>query len=129
MPDRRLQNLLEQYIGDYVQLDVVSAMALDRDRSWNADEVAHAFGLDINRAVTELEALCARNLLDVILASSVRYRFAPGTPQVAADMEELLAAYRLRPAAVLSLLAEQTRTRRIREFADAFDLRRKRDRG
>lgn len=107
---------------DDLQLLVLAAN--DRGRWWDAATVARELGVHEAGARGLLEHLAAHNLLDIRVTGDVRYQYKPGTPELAAVAEGCLAAYRTSPAAIWRDLARQGGGRAIRDFADAFRIRR-----
>jgi hypothetical protein len=67
--------------------------------------------------------LATRNLLAVKLGNEVSYRFEPGNQRLRATSEAFAAAYRHNAPALLRLVAERQK-RAVRDFADAFRIRR-----
>src|SRR4051812_19225446 len=87
MPDNAdIERLLHAYIDSPAQLEALAAMAANATRSWSAQDVADMFGVSLSQASRDLESLCARNLLDVRITNTVRYRFVPGQSRVAEDI-------------------------------------------
>ena len=56
---------------------------------------------------TLLDRLCSQNLLDIRVTDDVRYRYRPGTGDLAAAADALLAAYRRDPLAVARLVTDR----------------------
>jgi hypothetical protein len=76
-----------------------------------------------------LERFAQQNLLDIRISDDVRYRFQPGTDQLETAASAFAAAYRRDPALVVQYVAESAaETDSLRDFADAFRIRRRDDR-
>jgi hypothetical protein len=104
------------------KLEVLLFLLRTPNRYWSAQEVATALALPEAMATRILDALCARNLLDVRTASDVQFRFAPLSDGLAESVKLLEGAYRNHRSAVLSLILSRTE-RSVREFADAFRIK------
>jgi hypothetical protein len=127
--DDRARRVLESCIDSILQLDLLATMVAARDRYWGAETVASEFGVELAVAASDLEALGRRNLLDVRISTSLKYRFAPGSEQLLSDIVHLLTVYRRYPVPIRAVIADKARTQPIRDFADAFDLRKRERRG
>jgi hypothetical protein len=117
--------LIERVVG-IDDLDVLLLVCRTADRWWDARSIAVETGLPPSQAAAALERLGAKNLLDVRLAADVLYRFHP----VAAELGELVArvveAHRTHRAAVLSVVLGARPTDALRDFAEAFRLKKDR---
>ena len=69
-----------------------------------------------------MDHLAAHNLLDIRITADVRYRFRPGTEDLQTAAREFADQYRTRPLPLLELVSGTRRS--IRDFADAFRIRR-----
>ena len=98
--------------------------AADRERWWDAAAVSRELGLHEPEARRLLEHLAARNLLDIRVTADVRYQYRPGSAELAAAAEAALAAFKANPAAVWRALVRKGGGRAIRDFTDAFRIRR-----
>ena len=68
----------------------------------------------------------AHNLLDIRITGDIRYQYRPGTPELRESAEACVAAFRTRPLDLVQLVTGPSATS-VRDFADAFRLRRKQD--
>lgn len=105
-------------------LHLLVATSSDRNRWWDAAAVARELVIVEEDARQLLEHLAAHNLLDIRVTGDVRYRFRPGTQELAAAAEACVDSYRAKPAAVWRALGSGRGQRAIRDFADAFRIRR-----
>ena len=92
-------------------------------RWWDAGSAGRALGVNPGTTHRDLERLATRNLLAVNLGNDVSYRFEPVSPSLGATSEAFAAAYRNNPRALFRLVAER-QNRTMRDFADAFRIRR-----
>ena len=119
---------VKAHIRSIQDLHLFIAMATAPDRWWDEDAVAREFTIDRREARNVLEHLAAHNLLEIKLTDDVRYQCRPGTPELARDVAACLEVYRANPIALWRLAPVSAERRSIRDFADAFRLRRD-DRG
>ena len=117
------QALLDRQIGRFEDLEVFVFLADAPDRWWGAQNVARELHVGGAEARAALERLAAANLLDIRLTDDVRYRFRPGTEALRQAADDLIDAYRANPFAVARRVAAM-RGRNLRDFADAFRMRR-----
>ena len=103
-------------------LEVLVACMDSPERWWNAADMALQLGLSQGAARRSLDQLARHNLFDLRVTDDVRYRFSPGTPELEADTRAWLGEYRRNPLAVVRSIP---RGRSVRDFADAFRIRRK----
>jgi hypothetical protein len=117
-----------QFVNDTVdsveQLELLVMLIESSGRWWDAVSAGHALGLSPETMQRGLERLATRNLLAVNLGNDVGYRFEPGSPSLRATSEAFATAFRKNPRALFRLAA-QSQKRAIRDFADAFRIRRK----
>jgi hypothetical protein len=107
-------------------VEVLVVLLQQRGRTWSAEAVGKALGLEPETAARRLEFLSTRNLLSVRVANDLLYQFNPGTEELETSTIALADLYRERRLAVIGLIA-QRRSAAIRDFADAFRLRRRED--
>lgn len=93
------------------------------DRWWDAAAVARETGLGEGSARHALDNLARGNLLDIRITGDVRYSFSPGTEDLRESARRLASAFRSSPVAVVKLVADSG-PRSVRDFADAFRIRR-----
>lgn len=119
---------LHDYIRSVDDLHLLVAVASHAERWWDADSVANDLLIDTRDARGLLEHLAAQNLMEIRITGDVRYQFRPGTQALNDVAQACLSAYREHPVAVLRAVAGSGGRRGIRDFADAFRLRRDGDR-
>jgi hypothetical protein len=108
-------------------LQVFVAAIDTRERWWDAVSMAREIGIGESAARQSLDRLARRNLLDIRVTGDVRYRFRPGTPDLDAQAAAFAAAYRKNPVDVVRLIVGSL-PNSLRDFADAFRIRRDDDR-
>lgn len=118
---------LADHVRSLEELQLLIAVIQSPDRWWDAAAAARELGIPGPVARRAFDHLAARNLLDIRITGDVRYQFRPGTDQLRADALAAEQAYRLDPLAVVQGVTG-TAKRGIRDFADAFRIRRDDDR-
>lgn len=113
---------ISQYVDSVEQLELLMLLARTGGRSWTADDVATTLGLSPASVTRNLEALASRQLLSATPGPPTRYRYAPATDALRADVQKLADAYRDHRTAVINRVASKFLDR-IREFSDAFKIK------
>lgn len=125
-----LPDVVASFLRDHMRnredLHLLVAVSSSDQRWWDDATVATELFMDRAQARGVLEHLAAHNLLEIRLTEDVRYQFRPGTPQLRDAALSAVAAYRSRPDAVLHALGDQRHQRGVRDFSDAFRIRRDR---
>jgi hypothetical protein len=128
---RDLPPLVRAFMADHIrtldELQLLITCLYTEDRWWDATAVARELGLSTVAARHALDHLASRNLFDIRITGDVRYRFRPGTEELYAAARVLAETYRADPAGVINLVAGAPR-RSVRDFADAFRVRKDDDR-
>ena len=114
---------IARYIGSVEELHVLVTCVRERDRWWDPRAIGSELGMSETAALRTFERLARHNLLDVRVTEAVRYRFAPVTHEVELRALAFADAYWTNPLAVTQVVASFAR-RDIRDFADAFRIRR-----
>lgn len=99
-----------------------------RDRWWDAAGIARAAAISEFRARRILDQLARANLLDIRISDAVRFRFAPGVEELEQQAMAFASAYHSNPADIVKLIARSTVSDSVRDFADAFRIKRDDDR-
>ena len=97
-------------------------------RWWNATAVADHLSIEESGACAALERFTRGNLLDIRVSDDVRYRFKPGTEELEAQAWAFAAAFRHDPVAVVQFVSRSATPDSVRDFADAFRIKRHDDR-
>jgi hypothetical protein len=123
-----VRRFIEARIDSIEQLEIVLLLYRYPERSWTARDIADTLRLSPRAAARDLEMLARRNLLDVRLGDTVRYRYAPAVPELAAAARAVAECYRDKRTEIVALVAARGR-RSLRDFADAFRITKDRDDG
>ena len=94
----RLSLAIDTSVGDHpislYEIEVLATM-IDRPRRWwDARQISNELGIPIPAARGVLDRLARLNLFDIRITDEVRYRFQPGTTELAHSVSRLVAAYR-----------------------------------
>ncbi len=100
----RVAEFTRRYLETIEDLQVLIACMDAADRWWSSDSMARHLGITAGHARRALDRLVRGNLCDIRVSADVRYRFAPGTPDLGADASAWLAEYRSNPLPVVILL-------------------------
>jgi hypothetical protein len=119
-----VSNFLRAHIASVDELELLMLLVMASDRWWDATSSSRELGMSIARARAGLDALASHNLLDIRITEDVRYQFRPGTPDLEAAALALATVYQRTPAAVVHVIARSA-PRHVRDFADAFRIRRR----
>lgn len=93
----------------------------ERDRSWSVDDICEALACPRSWAVIQLDAMASAGLLEF---NGTECRFAPANAELERGTEALQEAYRLQSREVVRFVFS-TPGRDLKEFSDAFRIRRK----
>ena len=115
-----------RHVRTLAELQLLMAIAQSGDRWWDAASAAREAGLSLQDARRALDYFGAHNLLDIRITGDVRYQYRPGTPELRDSAEACVAAFRRRPLDLAQLVTGPSATS-VRDFAEAFRLRRKQD--
>jgi hypothetical protein len=99
-----------------------------RDRWWDASTVARTLAIAESHARRLLDQLARSNLLDIRISEAVKFRFEPGVRELEQAATAFAAAYHSDPTGIVKLIARSTIDDSVRDFADAFRIRRDDDR-
>ena len=115
---------IRDYIRDIDDLLLLEALANNAERWWDGAAVADELLVDQREAGRLLEHFAARNMLEIRVTDDVRYQFRPGTQPLDDAAQACLSAYREHPRAVWREVTGSSGRRNLRDFADAFRIRR-----
>jgi hypothetical protein len=119
-----VRSFVAAHIRSLQDLHLLVGMACAPDRWWDEDTAVRELGLDRRVARAGLEHLAAHNLLEIRVTDNVRYQFRPGTTDLEQAVAASVEAYRTNPVALWRLAPATREQRSIRDFADAFRVRR-----
>ena len=120
---RAVTEFVRRHARSAEEWHLLLAMMDGPERWWDATSASAEAGISVSAARRALEHFAAGNLLEIRITGDVRYQFRPGTPELAEAARATAEAFRRDPLAMLALLPPQ-RTNAIRDFAEAFRLRR-----
>jgi hypothetical protein len=115
------------HIATLEQLELLLLLMQAPDRWWDARSASSELGLHPESSRRALDHLAAHNLLAIRVTGDVRYQYQPGEPGLADAARAFAETFRAQRAAVLQLVVRRER-RSIRDFAEAFRIRRDDDR-
>jgi hypothetical protein len=131
VPNAEIPPAVVRFVRDNIesleQFELLTLLMKSPDRWWDAPSAAEALGISTAAARQTLERFATRNLLAITLTTDVRYQFQPGEARLRETVEALADAYRRDPIAIVRLVTDIQR-RAMRDFADAFRIRRDDDR-
>jgi hypothetical protein len=123
-PPADVVHFVRSHVRTIEELDVLIFCIDHRDRWWDAAAVAQRASLNASAAMRALDHFVRANLLDIRISDAVRYRFHPGTEDLTMLATAFAAAYHENPVAVVKLVARSAVSDSVRDFADAFRLKR-----
>jgi DNA-binding IclR family transcriptional regulator len=95
----------------------------ERDRAWSVDAICDALGCPSSWAVAQLDAMGEAGL---VVQAGPDWRFAPSSSELDEATAALQDAYRLQSRDVVRFVFA-TPGRDLKEFSDAFRMRRNQD--
>jgi hypothetical protein len=115
---------IAQHIESAELLETLLLVHSAPERDWTPDDVARSIYTVPASAIRRLEQLVALSLAARRAGDAdPAYRYAPGSPDLAAQVDALAAAYRAHRVAVINLVYAPAPPDPLRSFADAFKLR------
>lgn len=118
---------LSEHVGNLHRFQLLLRLIQGGDRWWDAASAAREVGITPEEAHAALDHLAKHNLLDIRITGEVRYQFRPGTDTLREAAQACVDEFRRKPVEILEVVTGMPR-RRIRDFADAFRIRRDDDR-
>jgi hypothetical protein len=115
-------SFVENYFDSIEQIEALSLLVQNPDRTWTADEVNHELRSSPRSLLVRLETLHGMGALQKADGSPPRFQFKPRTPETESLIAELLEAYRTRRIAVINLIYSRP-PKALQSFADAFKLK------
>ena len=124
-----LPPLVLAFVADHIrsleELQLLMAVIHAPERWWDAASAARELIMPLGNARRALDHLAAHNLLDIRITGDVRYQFGPGTDDLRTAARACVEAYDAHPQEVVDLVRGKTS---VRDFSDAFRIRRDDDR-
>ena len=131
MPQQELSpqvlTFLAEQVGSLETFQLLIKILQSPDRWWDAGTAARELGIAERDAGRALDSLAKRNLLDIRISDDLRYQFRPGTEELREAAYACADAFRRKPVLVLQAITGAKR-QSLRDFADAFRIRRDDDR-
>ena len=122
---RRAAAFIAEHIDSVMQLEVLLLLHADAARAFSSADVGSELRIDSAWVEGTLRGLCARHVLSCTSDDKSLYRYA-ATGETDAAVAELARAYADRRVTVIGLIFAKP-TDKIRSFADAFRLRKEKD--
>jgi hypothetical protein len=117
---------VRQFIADYIasvaDLEVLLLLRGAADREWSAAEVGKMLYTMPEMSSAQLVRLHAQKLLEAAESSEPRYRYAPGTPELARTIDQVAKLYSERRVSMITAIYNRP-IDKVQTFADAFRLR------
>lgn len=127
VPDSRLSEGVKRFIADHIDsaesLEILLYLHRNPDQGHTAEMLGPAVYTVPAAALLRLEALVAAGFARSDGAANPSYRYAPASPVLARQVDELAEAYRANRVGVIQTIFAQPRTP-AQSMADAFRLRR-----
>jgi hypothetical protein len=126
MTERRLSEAAEQFlnarIGSMLHLEILLVLRRDAQQWATPASLAAALRVSVESTERALEHIGAANLIDVKIANSLAYRFAPIDDRVRPLIDEIAAVHYEDRQALEVILTRRGGSEAARAFADAFRL-------
>jgi hypothetical protein len=133
-PPHDVQILLRDHIESYEQLELLLLMRSERGAAWTEETLTARLHLAASLVAAALDGLKSAGFVQAQVQGGARhYTYLSQSDEVEATVDRLAAAYREYPIPIIKLMSanaiERLRTSALRTFADAFILRKDKDRG
>jgi len=131
-PDVRL--LLHEHIESYEQLEMLLLLRADETTTWTQETLGERLRMTSSLVQAALQGLESAGFVEARAhEGGKRYSYVCQSDDVEATISRLVAAYRENPIPIIKVMSanslERLRTAALRTFADAFILRKDKDRG
>jgi hypothetical protein len=120
-----VRRFLNDHVESVVQVEALLLLHARPDEAFGRADVAAALKVEPAWAEAQLSNLRDRGILSEVAAGS--YRWAPATPEIGAAVAGLARAYADRRVTVIGLIYAKP-SEPLRSFADAFRIRKDKDR-
>jgi hypothetical protein len=122
-----VQQFILKNIDSVAELEALLIMAGHARETWAVEGVARRLYIPESDTAMLLEKLHARGLIAMDSAQPLRYRYRPETDELAGLVGQTSAIYARHLVPVTNLIHSKMNTR-VQKFADAFKLRKEKDR-
>ena len=122
-----IRDFITEQIDSVLQLEVLLLLFAHRSRAFTIDDITKELKIDANWLSAQLARLCSVGILVCMSQSNVStYQYQPAKRELDEIVQGLADAYAQRRVSVVSLIFNKP-TDRLRHFADAFRIRKDRD--
>ncbi len=125
-----IDNVIRVFVADHIesvaQLELLLMLHREPQTHCSAADAARAFGLSPDMTEKLLSDLCRDGLATSVMGEPPTFRYAPRTPAIDNTIARLAALYQERRVSLIQMIYAAP-VDRLRSFADAFDLRKKRE--
>jgi hypothetical protein len=133
-PPHDVQILLRNHVESYEQLELLLLMRAGKGTSWTEETLSARLNMVSSLVGAALDGLKSAGFVEArVHGSEKHYAYLGQSDNVEATIDRLAAAYREYPIPIIKLMSanaiERLRTSALRTFADAFILRKDKDRG
>lgn len=115
-----VRRLIAERIDSVPELEAILLLRDNRTHAWTAEEAGKRLYVSTVVAAHLLQALAARGFFVEV---DGRWRYGPASPELADAVDDLAATYGRHLVAVTHLIHSKP-SQNVRDFADAFRLRR-----
>jgi hypothetical protein len=122
-----VRSLIARHLDSVLEVEILLLLYQTRPRAWSAEEIVQKLRIDLAFATQHLTKLCEHGLLRCDGGPpAAMYAFAPASSELEAAAAALDRAYVDRRVSVIELIFAKPLDK-IRSFADAFRIRREKD--
>lgn len=114
----RVKHFIFEYIDSVEQLDVLLFIRLNKDKTWNCDNIAHEIRSSSKSVSTRLQALEQTGFLEKDPQNTQLFKYKMGSADTEATLDDLAEIYKLKKQKVLELIFSPLK--KSRHFANAF---------
>ena len=120
-----VRRLILDDIESVGQLELLLLLHKDPSKEWRAGPAARELHTDPGWALSQLELLASREILQTTGGPDPGFRFRPSTPELENAVNGLARAYAERRVSIVNMIGSKPDSR-IQIFADAFRIRKDR---
>jgi hypothetical protein len=124
--DDALRAFVANHIPSVAQLELVLLLQREPQRQWTAEQAARVFGLSPEMTGQLFSDLCRGGLAAASKDGDPQYRYAPRTAELDLLVQRTATFYQERRVTLIQWIYSPP-VDRLRSFADAFDLRKKKE--
>jgi hypothetical protein len=124
--DDQLRSFVAEHVASVAQLELILIMHREPERRWTAAEAARTFALSPEMTGQILAELCRQGLVEVSASEEPSYRYAPASDAAHLMIGRLADCYQQRRVSLIQLIYGKPADK-LRSFADAFDLRKRKE--